>query len=274
MTYGSILVPIDEHPPRPAASRPRSAWRAPSAPPGRPRDHPAARGSPEVAAETERRGDHEEGVRARQGGGRAGIRRFEAQAKKAGVASVEGLAIEAEAEAILSLRARTADLVVLPRPARTTSASWAGTPSRPRSCRVGRPVLLVPEKGLPAGFPKKCWWPGTASREAARALSDSVPLLARAKSVIVFSSARGRRGSAAWRGRRPCAISRGTGSPRRRCTHGRRRARRPHDPRAREEDRRRLLVMGAYGRPRFAELVLAARRGPSCAGGYGVLMSH
>jgi len=265
MTYGSILVPIDEHPAAAGSIEARSPGGRPRRPPGRPRDHPAARGSPEVAAETERRGDHEEGVRARQAEARAGIRRFEAQAKKAGVASSRDS----------RSRPRPRRSCRFARAPRTSSCSLArrGRHRRPGRARrrglapVGRaPGAARARKGTACGFPEKVLVAWNGSREAARALSDSVPLLARAKSVIVFSS-----GPAATRvrcmaRRRPCAISRGTdhrGDAARTVADERVR---PHDPRAPKKIGADLLVMAPTAARAFAELVLAARRGPSCAG--------
>ena len=105
MTYGSILVPIDDHPSAAgsleAARRLAADFGAhleglaiipPLAVPLRLRPRQSA--ATLMKKEWER--DKQEA--------RAGIKRFEAQARKAGVASVQGLAIEAEAAAVIALR--------------------------------------------------------------------------------------------------------------------------------------------------------------------------
>ena len=277
MTYGSILVPIDEHPS--AAGSIEAAIRLAGAlgahleglaivPPLavplrlRPRQSAAAI----MKKEWER--DKQEA--------RAGIKRFEAQARKAGVASVEGLSVEAEAQAILSLRARTADLVVLPLPGEDDTGILGGHSIEAAILSVGRPVLLVPEKGLPAGFPRKVLVAWNGSREAARALSDAVPLLARAKAVVVLSS-----GPAGDEG----PIHSANAALRYLARHGIT-AETLHatalDDRVGDAILARakkigadLVVMGAYGRPRFAELVLGgATRAILGNAAVAVLMSH
>jgi nucleotide-binding universal stress UspA family protein len=277
MTYGSILVPIDEHPA--AAGSIEAAIRLAGAlgahleglaivPPLavplrlRPRQSAAAI----MKKEWER--DKQEA--------RAGIKRFEAQARKAGVASVEGLSVEAEAQAILSLRARTADLVVLPLPGEDDTGILGGHSIEAAILSVGRPVLLVPGRGLPAGFPRKVVVAWNGSRESARALSDAVPLLARAKSVLVFSAGpagdegplHGARSAVRYLARHGIAAE---------PLHATAADERVGDTilaRAKKAGAD-LVVMGAYGRPRFAELVLGgATRAVLRGAGVAVLMSH
>lgn len=277
MTYGSILVPIDEHP---SAAASLEAARRLAADLGahleglaivpplavplrlRPRQSAAAL----MRKEWER--DKQEA--------RAAIKRFEAQARKAGVASVQGLAVEAEAAAVLARHARTADLVVLPLPAEDDIGVLGGHGVEAALLAVGRPVLLVPEKGLPAGFPKKVLVAWNGSREAARALTDAVPLLARAKAVTVLSS-----GPAGDEGPQHSAKA----AVRYLARHGIA-AEAVHaaasDEKAGDAILARarkagadLVVMGAYGRPRFAELVLGgATRAVLGGAGMPVLMSH
>lgn len=277
MTYGSILVPIDEH--------------------------PAAKGSLETAIQlAAAHGAHLEGLaiipplavplrlRPRQSAAalmkkeyqhdkleaRAAIKRFEAHARKAGVASVEGIAVEGDTVATLALHARTADLVVLPRPGEDDLGALGGHDVEAALLCVGRPVLLVPEKGTPTAFPKKILVAWNGSREAARALSDAVPLLARAKAVVVLSS-----GPAGDEG----PIHGAKAALRYLARHGIT-AETVHASAA--DDRvgdlilarakkvgADLVVMGAYGRPRFAEWVLGgATRAVLGNAGIAVLMSH
>jgi len=277
MTYGSILVPIDEHPAAAgsieAATRLAGALGAhleglaiipPLAVPLRLRPRQSAA----ILMKKEWERDKQEA--------RAAIKRFEAQARKAGVASVDGIAVEADAEAILAVRARTADLVVLPLPGEDDTGVLGGHAVEASLLSVGRPVLLVPEKGLSAGFPRKALVAWNGSREAARALSDAVPLLARAKSVVVFSSGpagdegplHGAKAAASYLARHGIAAD---------TLHGTSTDDRAGDAilaRARKIGAD-LVVMGAYGRPRFTELVLGgATRAVLRGSAVAVLMSH
>lgn len=277
MTYGSILVPIDEHPAAAgsleAAIRLAGALGAhleglaivpPLAVPLRLR--------PRQSAATLMKKEYESDKRE----ARAAIKHFEARARKAGVASVEGLSVEADAEAILALRARTADLVVLALPGEDEMGALGGHATESALLSVGRPVLLVPEKGLPAGFPRKVLVAWNGSREAARALSDAVPLLSRAKSVVVLTS-----GPAGDEG----PLHSGKAAVKYLARHGIA-AEAVHatatDDRVGDAILARakrlgadLVVMGAYGRPRFAELILGgATRAVLRNGSTPVLMSH
>ena len=277
MTYGSILVPIDEN--------------------------PAAAGSLEAAIRLAgAMGAHLEGLaivppldvplrlRPRQGGAalmkkeyehdkkeaRAAVKHFEARAAKAGIASAEGLAVEADAQAILAIRARTSDLVVLPLPGEDDIGILGGHVVEATILSVGRPVLLVPEKGLPGGFPRKVLVAWNGSREAARALSDAVPLLARAKAVVVFSAGpagdegplHGAKAAVRYLARHGIAAE---------TLHATASDEKAGDTilaRARKVGAD-LVVMGAYGRPRMAELILGgATRAVLRNGSIAVLMSH
>lgn len=277
MSFGSILVPIDEHPA--AAGSIGTAIRLaavhgahleglaiipPLAVPMRLRPRQSA------AALMKKEYQHDK-LEAR-----AAIKRFEAQARKAGVASVDGIAVEGENVPTLALRARTADLVVLPRPGEDDLGVLGGHDVEAALLCVGRPVLLVPEKGTAAAFPRKVLVAWNGSRESARALSDAVPLLARARAVVVLSS-----GPAGDEG----PIHSAKAALRYLARHGIT-AESVHASasddrvgdlilaRARKVGAD-LVVMGAYGRPRFAELVLGgATRAVLANAGIAVLMSH
>jgi nucleotide-binding universal stress UspA family protein len=277
MSYGSILVPIDEHPAAAgcieAAIRLAAAFNVhleglaiipPLEVPGRRRPRQSA------AALLEKEFQHDKRE------ARAAIGRFEAKAGKAGVPSVEGLAIEGEAEVVLATHARTADLVVLPAPGEDDTGVLGNHAVEAALLSVGRPVLLVPGKGLPAGFPKKVLVAWNGSREAARALSDALPLLARAKSVVIFSA-------------RPAGDERAL-----RGVHAAVRYLARHgivaetllatasDDSVGEAILARakkfgadLVVMGAYGRPRLTELILGGATRTILADAVAaVLMSH
>ena len=277
MTYGSILVPIDES--------------------------PAAAGSLEAAVRLAgAMGAHLEGLaivppldvplrlRPRQGGAalmkkeyehdkkeaRAAVKHFEARAARAGVASAEGLAVEADAQAILAIRARTSDLVVLPLPGEDDIGILGGHAVEATLLSVGRPVLLVPEKGLPGGFPRKVLVAWNGSREAARALSDAVPLLARAKAVVVFSAGpAGDEGPLHGATAAVRSLARhGVAAETLHATASDEKAGDTILARARKVGAD-LVVMGAYGRPRMAELILGgATRAVLRNGSIAVLMSH
>jgi nucleotide-binding universal stress UspA family protein len=166
--------------------------------------------------------------------------------------------------------------VVLPLPGEDDTGILGGHSIEAAILSVGRPVLLVPEKGLPAGFPRKALVAWNGSRESARALSDAVPLLARAKSVLVFSAGpagdegplHGARSAVRYLARHGI-----TAEP----LHATAADERVGDTilaRAKKAGAD-VVVMGAYGRPRFAELVLGgATRAVLRGAGVAVLMSH
>lgn len=277
MTYGSILVPIDEHPAAAgsiaAATRLAAEWGAhleglaiipPLSVPMRLRPRQSA--ATLMKKEWER--DRQEA--------RAAIARFESAARKAGVASVEGIAVEAEARSILALRARTADLVVLPRPGDDDTGLLGGHEVEAALLLVGRPVLLVPEAGLPAAFPGRVLVAWNGSREAARALTDALPLLGRAKSVVVFSSGpagdegplHSAKAAAGYLARHGIAAETVHATATDERVGGAILAR----ARKMSAD---LVVMGAYGRPRLAELVMGgATRAMLRDADIAVMMSH
>lgn len=277
MTYGTILVPIDEHPA--AAGSLEAAIRLAGAlgahleglaivPPLAVPQRLRPRQSAAALMKKEYERDKKEA--------RAAIKQFEARARKAGVASVEGMWVEADAEAALTLRARTADLVVLPLPGEDELGALGGHATEAAILSVGRPALLVPEKGLPAGFPRKVLVAWNGSREAARALSDAVPLLSRAKAVVVLSS-----GPAGDEGPLHSARAAVSYLARHGIAGEAVHAAATDDKvgeailgRARKVGAD-LVVMGAYGRPRFAELILGgATRAMLRNGSLPVLMSH
>ncbi|MGE0356644.1 MAG: universal stress protein [Burkholderiales bacterium] len=258
MTYGSILVPIDEHPD--AAGSLETARRlarafgahleglavvTPLALPQRLRPRQSAAAL--MKKEWER--DKAEA--------RAAAARFEAAAQAAGVASAEGLVVEARAPEAFAVHARTTDLVVLPLPVEDDIGVLGGHRIESSMLAVGRPVLLVPAQGAPADFPGKALVAWNGSREAARALSDAVPLLALAKSVVVFSSGpAGEEGSV--HGAKAAVgylARRGIKADASHASVPDERVGRTILSRAAKAGAG-LVVMGAYGRPRFAELVL------------------
>jgi len=276
MAYASILVSIDEHPE--AATSLDLALRLavlfgahleglaivpPLAAPLRLRPRQSA--STLMKKEWER--DKVEG--------RAAVKRFLAKARKAGVASVEGVVVEGDVATVLGAHARLADLVVLPRPDEDDLGVLGGHRVESTLLAVGRPVLLVPAAAPSGAFPAKALVAWNGSREGARALTDALPLLARAKSVTVLTCGPAGSGDAA----------QGTAAVAYLARHGVK-AEAAH---ATTDDHRvgdailarakkagaDLVVMGAYGRPRFAEFVLGgATRAVLAKAGMSVLMSH
>jgi nucleotide-binding universal stress UspA family protein len=113
--------------------------------------------------------------------------RFEQQAKTLGVASVESRIDVSEATASVSLNARYSDLTIV---GQVEPGHWMTTeaPQLPQQVLLssGRPVLVLPYAGtLPQPIGSKVLVGWDASREAARALADALPLLQRARSVQV-----------------------------------------------------------------------------------------
>ena len=110
---------------------------------------------------------------------------FDAGVKAAGIAGAEWRTEEGDLAFTVALHARYADLVVVNQtdPAEDRPANFADEVV----LALGRPMLIVPYVGEFKSFAQDilvCW---NASREAARAVTDALPLLQRAKRVIVLS---------------------------------------------------------------------------------------
>lgn len=110
---------------------------------------------------------------------------FDAGVKAGGVARPEWRLAEGPDVEAVTLHARYADLVVVNQtdPAAEDKAHFADR----MLLSVGRPVLAVPYVGefkADAHSIMVCW---SATREAARAVSDALPLLQRARKVTVLS---------------------------------------------------------------------------------------
>lgn len=276
MSYASVLVPIDEHPESAAsldtALRLAALFGAhleglaivpPLVAPLRLRPRQSA--SALMKKEWER--DKTEA--------RVAAKRFVAWARKAGVASVDGVVVEGDACAAMGERARLADLVVLPRPGEDDLGALGGHRIESTLLAVGRPVLLVPADVPSASFPAKALVAWNGSRESARALTDALPLLARAKSVTVLTCGPAAGGEAAHGARAVAYLARhGVNADAAHVTTDDRRVGDAILARARKLGAD-LVVMGAYGRPRLAEFVLGgATRAVLAKAGMNVLMSH
>jgi nucleotide-binding universal stress UspA family protein len=87
----------------------------------------------------------------------------------------------------LSLRSRYSDLVIV---SQNNSESQHGGSEEMVDDLIlvsGRPVLVIPYIGAPAKFGKKVLVAWNASREAARAVADAMPILEAAESVEIFA---------------------------------------------------------------------------------------
>lgn len=113
---------------------------------------------------------------------------FRTQAESAGHRDCEGLLVEGDAEAAVVSHGRWSDLLVLSQFDEQDSGNSV-RPDFPQRVfmAVGRPVLLVPRSRSvkTIGTRALVGWSGT--RESVRALTDSLPLLQRAQAVQVLN---------------------------------------------------------------------------------------
>lgn len=116
----------------------------------------------------------------------ATLARFTAAAERAGISHETRTvhALDTTLASVISMHARCADLTIL---------GQAGPDASPAARRMpedvvlaaGRPVLLVPRAGAPATIGRRVVVAWDASREAARAVADAMPILQQAESVRV-----------------------------------------------------------------------------------------
>jgi nucleotide-binding universal stress UspA family protein len=202
--------------------------------------------------------------------------RFDAGVKAAGIARSEFRADEGDIAEVVALHARYADLVIVNQTdpeadVRTNFADgvimW-----------VGRPVLVVPYTGQFKTLGERVLVAWNASREAARAVTDALPFLQRAKQVVVLSIA-GKRAAGEFGGTPGADVAVYL------ARHGVKTEVAPTvavDLNAGEEILSRafdygadLIVMGAYGHSRAREIVLGgATRTVLKSMTVPVLMSH
>jgi nucleotide-binding universal stress UspA family protein len=109
------------------------------------------------------------------------------QAERRADAKAEWRLSTADALAALRLSARDADLVVAGQPEDPSDQAFAAE----LVLGAGRPVLFVPYAGRFADAGKRVLVAWNASREAARAVSDALPLLACADAVEIVAFAPG-----------------------------------------------------------------------------------
>jgi nucleotide-binding universal stress UspA family protein len=118
------------------------------------------------------------------------IAAFEEAARLAGVSSVESRSETGYAEDapdLLALHGRYADLLLIGQHDPDDEHSPPRSVVEHVLLGCGRPCIVVPYIGAPAGFGQRVLLAWDSSREAARAVSDSLPLLERAKSVSVVA---------------------------------------------------------------------------------------
>lgn len=118
---------------------------------------------------------------------RAAEARFHASAKKQGHERIEWRVSSRDAIAAVQLSARYADLVVIGQSEPDGGAGVTPHFAEEVVLGAGRPVLLVPYAGRFAETGRRVLVAWNTGREAARALADSLPLLARAQAVHLAS---------------------------------------------------------------------------------------
>jgi nucleotide-binding universal stress UspA family protein len=196
---------------------------------------------------------------------------FEGRAKAAGVKHIEAAVAEDEPVRALEKAARRCDLVVLGQPDRDDLGALGGHFVETAVLEVSRPVLVVPHKARIGALGERilvAWKDASAS---ARALADARPMLEKASEVIVLGV--GEDGEKSTEGEAVAYLAR-------------------HGIQARgvsveagdageaivEQSRKLgvdLVVMGAYARHRFTEMVLGgATRTVLQTMATPVLMSH
>jgi len=117
-------------------------------------------------------------------GAREAERRFRDAVAKHGDARAEWRAVEGYAARALRLSARYADLVVAAQPQAEDEGDLAGLADE-LALSAGRPVLFLPYAGSFPAVGKRILIAWDGGREAARAVSDALPLLRRAQAVEV-----------------------------------------------------------------------------------------
>jgi nucleotide-binding universal stress UspA family protein len=108
--------------------------------------------------------------------------------RRHGLVGSEWRAMEGDAQEVVTLNARYADLLIVgQRDPDEEQSSVSGDFPEVVALAVGRPVLVLPYAGSFNPVPKHamvCWKP---SRESTRAVTDALPMLQRAEKVSVLS---------------------------------------------------------------------------------------
>lgn len=179
---------------------------------------------------------------------------FPERARAAGAPSADARVVEAEAFEGLAAAARTADLVVLGQPRKDDLGALGAHFVETAVLELGRPVLLVPRKGAVervGGRILVAWKNAAAS---ARALADARPLLAGAQAITVLTVSEDGAAAAA---EEPLAYLKRHGVKAQPVTASVESgdAGEAILAQAKKMDAD-LVVMGAFARPRFTEMIL------------------
>lgn len=112
---------------------------------------------------------------------------FDRRAAAAGI-SLEWRESEGDAIDTIAMHARHGDLAILGQanPEETVSSNPRNLPELV-ALSAGRPVLVLPYAGAFRAQPERVMVAWNASREAARAVNDALPLLQRAKQVVLLA---------------------------------------------------------------------------------------
>jgi nucleotide-binding universal stress UspA family protein len=127
----------------------------------------------------------------------AAVQRLEAAFRKAAadlVSPVEWRVVDGRPLEVAPLHARYADLVAMRQADPRDTSPASGGLVEAVLLGAGRPVLVVPYAGRFADIGRRVVVAWNASREAARALNDALPLLEHAEKVIVLAVNPGRVG--------------------------------------------------------------------------------
>ncbi len=112
--------------------------------------------------------------------------RFEETARQRGV-KAEWRQVEGEDGAQMALHARYADLVIISQPDPAPTADTARDVTVTTMLASGRPVVSIPHAGQFSAPSRHALVGWNASREAARAVNDALPLLAACAKVTVLA---------------------------------------------------------------------------------------
>ncbi|MGH6887342.1 MAG: universal stress protein [Geminicoccales bacterium] len=117
------------------------------------------------------------------------LKGFAGAAERAGIAYATRMdrGVDVELPEILAVHARHADLIVLGQVDADDPAVRHRSLPEEVTLNSGRPTLIVPYIGAAATVGERVTVAWNASREAARAVGDAMPLLERAKAVTVVS---------------------------------------------------------------------------------------
>lgn len=196
---------------------------------------------------------------------------FPAQARAAGAPSADARVAEAEPLAAIGAAARGADLLVLGQPSEDDLGTLGFHFAEHAIIQSGRPTLLVPTRGPVGAVGENVMVAWKDAAASARALADAAPIIAEARIVTVLTVAEDGRHSGA---DEPLAYLERRGVKARAVTAKSTDVGAAILAQARKSGAD-LVVMGAFARPRLAEMVLGgATRFVLQNMGSCVFMSH